>query len=535
MILKRPYAFLIKHFRLIHMILLFPLIYLVRKSHLIVKFFNDYVANKYTFQTGSDISSLYISGLMFFAIIIFIVAVLAIYYLLKFKEKPVKTYVVMMIFYIVLFIFLFWYSGIISSMSKEVLEAKTARLYRDLSIIIYLPQYIFLCFVSLRAVGFNIKKFNFDSDLKELAITSEDNEEVEVGFQIDGYKSKRFFRRLLRELKYYVVENKFMVTVILIILIFTSILLFYNTRPNYDIVYSQNDEFMHQNFKINVKDSIITNMAYDGSKVSDELYLVLKTNIVNQLDKKKKLDYNNFIVMVGDRKLTPVLDRSSYFLDYGEPYYGDFIKTGKDQDYALVYRIKDSEAKKDFTLRVLSSYHTKDNKLVTKYANVKLTPVIIGKINDIATYDLKDKISFGNTNVGQSLLTVNNFQISGSYIYQYQKCYSENDCITQSDIVSPDYKTAIGNSSLIILDYEFDFDKDTSYAKYRGDENKFFDDFVTVKIEKNKEFYELDVKNITPDNLEGKLVLQVSYDLSNEKDVDLLFTIRNKRYTLNLR
>ena len=161
MILKKPYAFLIKHFKLIHIILAIPLIYIVRKTRSVVSFFNQYVINKYSFQTGSDISGLYISGLMLFSIVIIIFAASTIYFLLKYKEKPVKMYVSLIAYYIFLFIVLFWLSGIISSMSQDVLGAKAARSYRDIATLIYYPQYIFIVFIALRAVGFNIKQFNF--------------------------------------------------------------------------------------------------------------------------------------------------------------------------------------------------------------------------------------------------------------------------------------------------------------------------------------------------------------------------------------
>ena len=40
--------------RLIHLILAIPLIFITYKTHLVVGFFNDYVSNGYTFQTGTD-------------------------------------------------------------------------------------------------------------------------------------------------------------------------------------------------------------------------------------------------------------------------------------------------------------------------------------------------------------------------------------------------------------------------------------------------------------------------------------------------
>ena len=47
MIIKKPYAFIIKHFRLIHLLLLIPMFYLVTQTKEIITFFSEYVANDY--------------------------------------------------------------------------------------------------------------------------------------------------------------------------------------------------------------------------------------------------------------------------------------------------------------------------------------------------------------------------------------------------------------------------------------------------------------------------------------------------------
>lgn len=535
MVLKKPYAFLIKHFRLIHLILALPLIYIVRKTHLIVNYFNLYVKNSYNFQTGSDISGLYVNAFMLFSIFIIIVAILSIYYLLKYKEKPVKWYVVMIIYYIVLFIMLFWYSGIIASMSKTVLSAKMARVYRDVSIIIYLPQYIFVIFTVLRAVGFNLKQFNFQSDLKELEIKSEDNEEVEVGFELDGYKTKRFFRRFKREFSYYLIENKLMVSAVLIILMFSSIIVYYNTRKNYDVSYQQRNSFVHQGFQINVKDSIITNLDYQGNKISDKYYyLVLKTNITNNMSEKEKLNYDNFVINVNGKNLTPTLDLSTHFIDYGAPYLGEKIKPNFAKDYVLVYQIKKSDIKKSYKLKVLSSFQLKSNDLVTKYAVVNLTPVNVSKVNVIQTLKLKDKISFSGTNIGNTLITINDFYKGNSYTYDYEYCYSENNCTTKKNVVSLDYTKAKTTPSLLVLDYDYDLDTESSYGSQIKDKNMLFENFVTVKTNMYNEEEEYTVINVTPKNLKNKVVLQVNGNINNASKLDLCFTIRNKRYVVNL-
>lgn len=536
MILKKPYAFLIKHFRLIHLILTLPLIYLVRKTHLVVSFFNQYVSNGYLYQTGSDISGNYINFYMYLSIFLIVISILAMYFLLKYKEKPVKMYVVMMIYYLALFAMLIWYSGIMSKMATEVLQAKAARMYRDISILIYLPQYIFITFTSLRAVGFNIKKFNFQLDMKELQIESEDNEEVEVGIEIDGYKTKRFFRRFKREFSYYLIENKLIISIIVITLIFSSILIYYKTRENYNLTYSQNNSFNHQGFNVNIKDSIISNLTYNGKLIDNEYYyLVLRTNVKNTYSTKQKLDFQNFEVIMGNKTLKPVLDRSSYFIDYANPYFGDEFAANEEKDIVLVYRLEKDEIKKSFKLRLLSEYDANNKKIKTKYAIVNLTPVTIDAVTELNTIEINNKLSLSNTNLGSTLLTITDFTKTNNYVYDYQICYEDGNCITKKDIASIDYTKGTGDYSLLVLGYDLDLDSATPYTKYIKNNLKFFEDFTQVRVKKGEEYEIYDVVNITPKKLtNNKVVLQVKGNILDKDDVDLLVTIRNKRYIINL-
>lgn len=533
MILKKPYAFLIKHFKLIHIILSIPLIYIASKTRLVVNFFNQYVSNRYSFQTGSDISSLYVSGLMLFSIVVIIFAALTIYFLLKYKEKPVKMYVSLIAYYIILFVVLFWLSGIISSMSQNVLSAKAARSYRDISTLIYYPQYIFIIFALLRAVGFNIKQFNFRSDLKELEITSSDNEEVEVGFEIDGYKTKRFFRRFKREFGYYLIENKFMVTVVVIIFIFTSIIVYYNTRKSYDTTYSQTDNFVHQGFSLNIRDSIISNLSYNGEKINDNYYyLAVKMNVTNNMTKKARLDHYSFILNVGNKELKPILDKSTFFQDYASPYYNEFIKSKENRDIVLVYQLDKKDLNKSYKLKVLSSFKMKEDKIITNYAIVNLSPIVINELTDIKIVPINTKVNFSNTNVGNTILTVKDYYVGSSYIYNVGDCQGSN---CTKDIVNINYNLAKKEASLLVLTYDYDLDKETSYAKHLKNEKSFFKDFVTVRVSNNNESEEYSVIDITPKDLKDKIVLQVDGNIINAEKLDLFITIRNKRYTINLR
>lgn len=535
MVIRKPYAFLIKHFKLVHLILALPLIYIVRKTHVVVSFFNSYVSNGYSYQFGTDVSGLYINWVLYLSIFVIIISILSIYYLLKYKEKPVKMYIVMLAFYLFLFFMLIWYSGIISGMAKEVLPAKSARLYRDISLIIYLPQYFFIAFTALRAVGFNIKSFNFQNDLKEMQITSEDNEEVEVGLGFDTYKTKRFLRRYKREFSYYLQENKLVISIVVGIALILFVVLFYKTRNDYNVTYSQNQSFEHQMFTINVTDSIITNVSQNGEKIDDKYYLVLKAYVRNNAAQRLKLDYDNLKVIVGNKELLPVLDRSTHFIDYANPYYGDYFKSGEERTIALAYKIDKSDIKKSYKLKILSSYNSEKQKLVTNHAIVKLTPVVLDKILSSGKTTMNNKLILSNTNVGNTIISINNYIATNSYMYEYTYCQSETDCRTAKDVVNIDYMRTNGQATLLVLDYDFDLDKDTIYGKYTKNDLNFFEDFVMINCKKKDKEFRYKVYNITPSNLKNKLVLQVNGDLTNVETIDMYITIRNKRFTINLK
>lgn len=176
------------------------------------------------------LENVYTSSIFFIAILLVLALAISIYYLLKHKNKPTKLYLFMIIYYVFLLICLIYIREVLSGLSEELLSAKLSRSIRDFSIVITAVQLIFLVFSIIRAIGFDIKKFNFKSDLREMNYDFSDSEEVEVNINLNSYKYKRKIRRALREFTYYLKENKLFVTISLGILAFILIILFIKNR-----------------------------------------------------------------------------------------------------------------------------------------------------------------------------------------------------------------------------------------------------------------------------------------------------------------
>ena len=142
-----------------------------------------------------------------------------------------------------MFIFFIFIFNILQKLNASSFDVKTVRAIRDVMFMALVPQIIFLFIIFSRALGFNIKNFDFKKDLEEMQIDKSDYEEVEVTLGNNNYKFARMFRKSLRLLKYFILENKFIVIVISsIILLVASLIVFLNIRVynvNYNSLYQR--------------------------------------------------------------------------------------------------------------------------------------------------------------------------------------------------------------------------------------------------------------------------------------------------------
>ena len=87
MILRKPYKFLIKYFKLIQLLMFLPVVYLLIKCNDIFKFFSNYVSNNYSYSTISNLAGSYVNFFMYLAILLIVFVALVVYYLMRQKKK----------------------------------------------------------------------------------------------------------------------------------------------------------------------------------------------------------------------------------------------------------------------------------------------------------------------------------------------------------------------------------------------------------------------------------------------------------------
>ena len=404
MIVRKPFAFLIKHFKAIHLFLFGLLVYACYKYNAIVSFLRSYIST----GNGRYDAVNYINYTSIYVILGAIAIMLVIYYLMKHKDKPKKLYLFSIIGYIiviVLFIFLFNY---LRTFSNSTIEQKTLRLYRDISLMGLIFQYIIIVIMLIRGLGFDIKKFNFSKDIQELNIDLTDNEEVELVMGFDTNKTKFKIRRFFREFKYFIREN-ILFTGLSLIVIVVIIWVLVSNYANKNKVYKEN-EYFGIDFNMLVEGSYLTKEDNSLKKLSvgNSSLLIVKFKISSNYN--DILNPDSFILSIYGKSYSPNNKYCSSLKDIGKCY--NKIKlTEEEKEYIFVYLVDDNVLDKEIYLKYDYGYLTNKNNSVIR---VKLSPNDIDD-EETTTKKINDTLEFNNSILGNYKLKIDEYNISDSF------------------------------------------------------------------------------------------------------------------------
>lgn len=531
MILKKPYAFLIRHFRLLHIIMVVCIIFLLRSTNDIYQLFSTLQkTNTYTYA-GAGI---YINNIVYYAILVLIFLSGTIYWLFKEKKKPNILYILMLLYAIVLLIAYPIIFGILSTIQEELLSTDTIILVKDICFLLTLPQYIILVFTFIRAIGFNIKQFNFSKDIEELEIVDKDSQEFELLIGQNNYKYFRTIRRTIREIKYYILENKFAIScifaVILIILGGFGIY-YYNVNMK---KYSETELISVNSISYVVNKSYITAYDYNGKRIKDGFkYVVVDMTFYNSSLNDKVLNLDLITLTNGKLVYYPTTTKNSKFYDLGLPYLVDTkISSQEYLDGTLVFEIPDSVNSKSYTLRVQYDLDTSLNDVIAKYRNFDVNATNIDAPTITKTYSFNETINSDIVGQNKLSLTIKGYSFMDSYDNHYVTCQSINSCKPVSSIIS---STVHGTSTMLVLNFNGLMYDDANITKTFNSYIKLFSNFCIVKYKVNNKEYNVMADIVNKEDVDGKIFINVDRNIINAKEVSIEFNFRNEVYIIPLK
>lgn len=521
MVLKKPYAFLIKNFKKIHILLLLIMLFVVYKTNAVFNFFSNYVISSVGFYE-STLAKTYISSFLYIACIFIILLAIVVFVLMKIKEKPTKLYFFIVLTYIFTIILFYIDSGNLRTIVFQQLSPRASRFNRDLNLMAIIPQVILTILVFVRAVGFNIKKFNFSKDIEELQIQVSDNEEFEVTIGTDSGKLGRAVRRNKRELKYFYIENKAMIIgIILTIILAFSGSIYYKINV-IDIVYNQNEVVRLNNISYKVEGLYESNLDHRGVKIGEgkHKFLILDLKTYNGNEEERKINMYNMRIVIGDNIYLPTKKEANYFKDIGVGYENFKLKGNGQDRYIFVYKVLTEDLEKDMMLRYADHVVFTRTELITKYIkfNVKSEP--IDEFSSFKKADLKSEVYYGLSNIKETKLTINEVDFNDKYTYKNGEKTSQ-------------INELMDNMTIMKISYNY---KPDPKILGIGTFSELLEEYGTIKYYKDNKSYTLKYKDLTPFKYkENDVYLSVPSEMVNASSIELIFTIRNKIYSHTLK
>ena len=509
MIVRKPYAFLIKYFKPIHIAMFVMFGYFIFAIKDIQDYFTNAVLNN--IMGGIATNNTYFSFFYVIFAIILLGASISIFFLMKNKKKPHIFYLLATIYSALLIIMAIVFKGYFTAVAKSgSYPTTTIVLYRDLTTVMYYWTYFFVIFSFVRGFGFDIKKFSFDKDKEELNISQEDSAEFVLDINIDKDKIINKTRKYKREWGYIYEDNKTLfkrIGIGLVVIIFVYIIV---NGLIINKTYKMGTYIDAGSFGIKIDKVLLSNKDAYG-EVRDLNYAGVLFTI--KTGSKGAYFDNRFLrLKINDEYYYSTQSVNSIMGDLGKVYNNEEIAGEKELSYVLLF---------DYDKEIKANKVSLEILLSNRYHKINIDYII----QDGKGYKEKSA-KLGEEINALGGLTINSFAISGStvsYKYTDKKC-TEN-CREYTKRVQPNL-----NEKILELNVKYE-DNATN--------NKLLDYYVSLEYEINGETYTnkakqmqlLDIANLSDGQ---RLYYSIKSEVSTATKKYLVITTRDVKYRILL-
>lgn len=519
MIIRKPYAFLIKNFRKIHIFLLVICAYIYYVNMSVRSFVNDFLSLG-TYDSYLEPISKYINIFTFIVLILIIAISSILVILLKHKNKPWKLYIIPILQYIFLFVIFLITLNFFNNYNGVLETTTTIRALNDLLFIASFLHYPVFLILIIRIIGVDLNKFSFKTDEEYLELDNEDREEVEISIDIDKESFKRTFRRFKRNLGYVYQEHKFIINIIFVFIFILFGVFTYRYFFIVNKVYKEGETLNANNYSIDVNNVYITDKDMTGNVITENNNFVILDVKVKNNNGSRVIDFNKFHIVNGVNNYTHTANNYSVeFSDFGEVYTTYEMKQGEEKDFILIYRVSKDLDKNKFVL-----YYQEINGYNQTYLRkIKINVKDLSEISEKSKSVIGDNISI-NTGIEKYKFTLEDYLFTDNASYRYQSC-STSGCFLQTSNTTtlPGYKILQISFASSDLDGKDMIDFSTKYGKISYKDNNGNEKVISVVNQLNVTYY-------------GKyLYLKVPSEVETAATISFIYTVRDNKYIYELR
>lgn len=521
MILRKPYAFFIKHFKFFNAILTAIQVYLVYKLIYLVQFFFEYSSYPQG-SLGQDLVGSLLPTPFYIFQIVSIIFTLFLIAILSFKKKPIKLYLFILIINIFSLIMLFISDYFLGIMQMQIIENRTAFAVRDFLTIVLIAQF-FICFLtSFRALGFDIKKFQFGQDIHELNVSDEDNEEFVVQIDVDSNELKRKINKNKRYLKYFLYENKKEIIYVSLLVIGIVVAYFTINANVYFGVKKSGDYVSIDNFMFGIEDAYLTEQDSQGNIVTKDNTIVAIPINIKTISSSEKINIGKFALVIGNTKFYSNIKYKDKINDLGTNYNNQTIKT-EFSKYLLVFEVPKNMAGKKMQLY----YYSDDDNII----KINVNKINLDQNTTTIESHIGEKMKLDDNIIKNATLWIDDFQINNKFLINYYFCAHEQLCYNSYEYITPSYTSEYDMTILKLngsLENEDNIDLFTLISRYG---KLVYSVNGKTKIQ-NVAFIQKKPHNVEENNT---YYMEIVEEIKSAEHMSFVFEIRGAKYIYSLK
>lgn len=522
MVFRKPYAFLIKNFKKIHIVLLILCGFIYYKTMQLDSFVSEFISYL-TYDSYLEPITKYTSPLFYLMAVLVIVITGSLVILLRRKEKTWKLYLIPFLDYLLLIVMFFLIQQFFTAYEGST-STTTIRAYQNFLLLLRIPQYITFLILGVRILGLDLRKFNFSSDKEFLELDQDDREEFEVSINFDKHALLRTIKKIQRVLGYFYEEHRYITNVlftVIIVIIIGNIFYYFGVEHK---TIKEKQTLNANGYLIKINESYFTNKDMAGNKLEANSNFVILNLTVQNNGSKRAFDAENFHLVNQNHDYSQ--SGSTYtnsFKDLGNPYPTRKLSNGEVVTFALIFKVSNKLPSDRFVLY----YQQYKNGKTAYLRKIKIKLEDVSNINnDNTEKKIGQKLVIERPNKGKESFTLESAEFKDQINYNIESCDANFDCRITEEQKQASSGRKIIEIPFISNDYEgqelIDFSSKYGKIKYIDSEGMTKEINVENAL-KNKEYL-------------GKyLYIDVPIEIENSNNITLIYTVRNQKYNYKIR
>lgn len=530
MILRKPYAFLIKHFKMFHLILTLITAYLLKSTLGVLNFFNEYLANTEVTYYEDHTSQLFSKWMFILPIVMLLIVAVVLMVLVK-KKKPTMFYFIVVGMSIGSCVLFSMSMNLVIDMETEIIETQRLSLMKDFLLFAVALQGYTLAINFVRAIGFDVKKFDFGKDLHDIVTEEEDNEEVEVSIAFDTNLINRRYRRTKRFFKYRYIENQLIFNIAFATTGFIIVAITAYIMIKKDQLIPMNQIITTKEYTISLTNAYKTALDYRGNKIKDgKEYIIVEMELSSNIE-ERILDSRNFQLVLDDKTYYHNNKYKEQLFDLGNVYVNERVSFNPNI-FLFVYEIEDYTKDSKIFFRVSEEYDSASDRLKEEFQDIALIIEDLDKV-EVINKDAHSEIVVNTTIFKDSKLVIDAYEIADKFKINYRRKISKNEYYDSIEYIVPKVDENYDEGMMYVSGTLELANKNAGISKF----TTFLIKFGSITYESNgvaKKFYFKSYSDSDKVTLKDQYYMEIKKEILNSKETYLDFRFRNKLYRYKL-